>query len=176
MQIVVPDDFEVNAPELFRRASQVGEALLQLAAPRAIRLGTQLHNINTYHGIKRGIILAWVRRDRLSHQVRQEDMGHTLRRATILSDTPSNYSFIIYVSEQHEEITVQGAVPDLSGISSIEQVDDAPWTPPTQFLPSPPSAEWWEPPGYDSIAMETDDHQQPPQPPGRPPQIPRQPG
>ena len=65
MPIVVPDDFEVNTPEVFRLAAQVGEVLLQLAAPRAIRFGTQLHNICTYHGIKRGVILAWVRRSAL---------------------------------------------------------------------------------------------------------------
>ncbi|CAK0855905.1 unnamed protein product [Prorocentrum cordatum] len=147
MQTVVPDDLEVDTPEVFRLASQVGEVLLQVSAPRAIRFGTQLPNIDTYHGIKRGVILAWIRRDRLIYQVRQVDLGNTLRLATILPDTPSNYYFIIYVSDQYEEVTVQDALPDLPDISSIEQIDDAPWTAPTQFLPSPPPTEWWKPPG-----------------------------
>eukprot|EP00959_Pyramimonas_sp_CCMP1952_P070214 1465945-Pyramimonas_sp.AAC.1 len=80
-------------------------------------------------------------------------------------------------SSTREETVIQDAVPDLSDISSIEQIDDAPWTPPTQFLQSPPPTGWGKPPGYDDAVMETDDQPQPPQPPqppGRPPQIPRQ--
>eukprot|EP00959_Pyramimonas_sp_CCMP1952_P244903 5118829-Pyramimonas_sp.AAC.1 len=83
MRVASPNDFEVNSPKKFQLVSRICESLLQIAAPRTIRCGTQLHDISTYHGIGKGIISLWLRRNRLNYMVRQVDLAHTLQVATI---------------------------------------------------------------------------------------------